>query len=86
MARRIFYSFHGKEKVIQFANDKFNSLQEAVAAAEGIDLTSYLAMEHQVAMSSKGNRAVREYRDSEFARMGFSHIRFEKDKPDNKST
>lgn len=78
MARRIYYRYQGEEKLIQFANDRFHSLHEAVAAAEGIDLTRYLAMEQQVAMTSKGNRAVREFRDSEFRRMGFSDIRFEK--------
>jgi hypothetical protein len=79
MARRIHYRYHGQEKLINFSNDRFNSLQEAVAAAEGVDLTRYLAMEHQVSMTSKGKHAMREFRDSEFERMGFSDIRFEKD-------
>ncbi|RKF21576.1 DUF2960 domain-containing protein [Alginatibacterium sediminis] len=79
MARQIRYTYNNVVKTIGFANDRFNSLQEAVAAAEGVDLSNYLAMEAQVLQHSKGKNAMREFRDSEFKRMGFSNIEFIKD-------
>ncbi|GGA72382.1 hypothetical protein GCM10011369_12700 [Neiella marina] len=79
MAKRIHYRFKGQDKTIAFAQDRFNTMFEAIAAEEGVDLTSYLRMEQQVEMVSKNNKAVRDFRDKEFARMGFSNIRFVKD-------
>ncbi|MCL1037163.1 DUF2960 domain-containing protein [Shewanella corallii] len=76
MARQVAYTFKGEAKVINFAYDKYHDMFEAAAAAEGIDLTRFLAMEQQVAMTSKGNKAVRDYRLNEFARMGFKDIHF----------
>ena len=76
MARQVAYTFKGQAKVIQFTYDKHHDMFEAVAAAEGIDLARYLAMEQQVAMTSKGSQAVKDFRRSEFTRMGFSHIHF----------
>lgn len=76
MARQVAYQYKGEAKVINFAYDKFHDMFEAVAAAEGIDLTRFLIMEQQVAMTSKGNKAVKDFRFNEFARMGFSHIHF----------
>jgi hypothetical protein len=54
-------------------------MYHAIAAAEGIDLTNYLKMEQQVEMTSKGSAAVRNFRDQEFARMGFSDVYFIKE-------
>ena len=79
MAKRIHYNYKGKDKVIAFAQDRFNNLFEAIAAAEGVDLTAYSKMEQQVEMVSKDSKSVRDFRDKEFARMGFSAIRFVKE-------
>ncbi|MBW8192809.1 DUF2960 domain-containing protein [Neiella marina] len=79
MAKRIHYTYKGKDKTISFAQDRFNNMFEAIAAEEGVDLTRYLAMEQQVEMVSKHNKAVRDFRDKEFARMGFSQVRFVKE-------
>ncbi|MGL6122822.1 MAG: DUF2960 family protein, partial [Shewanella sp.] len=45
MARQVTYTFKGKTKTIAFSYDKHHDLYEAVAEAEGIDLTQFLAME-----------------------------------------
>lgn len=76
MARQISYSFNKQRKVINFSYDKYRDMYEAVAAAEGIDLTRFLAMEQQVAMTAKRGAAVKNYRQQEFARMGFTDIAF----------
>lgn len=78
MAKRIHYKFKGKDKVVAFAQDRFNNLFEAIAAEEGVDLTAYLKMEQQVEMVGD-SKAVRDFRDKEFARMGFTQIRFVKE-------
>ncbi|MCL1067184.1 DUF2960 domain-containing protein [Shewanella olleyana] len=77
MARQVIYIFKGKTKVIPFSYDIHHDLYEAAAEAEGIDLTRFLAMEQQVAMTSKkGAKAEKEFRKTEFARFGFSSIKF----------
>ncbi len=76
MASRITYKFKNIPKEINFAYDKFHNMHEAVAAAEGIDLTQYLKMVQQIEMTSKGSSAVRNFRDAEFAKMGFSELYF----------
>lgn len=81
MAVRITYKFNGKAKEINFAYDKFHDIYEAVAAEEGVDLTRYHMMEQQVEMTSKGSSAVRDFRNKEFARFGFSDIYYIKDDP-----
>lgn len=80
MARQVTYTFNGKIKTIAFSYDKHHDLYEAVAEAEGIDLTQFLAMEQQVAMTSrKGAKAEKEFRKVEFTRFGFSNIHFVRD-------
>ena len=81
MAVRITYKYQGKAKEINFAYDKFHDIYEAVAAEEGVDLTRYHMMEQQVEMTSKGSSAVRDFRNKEFARFGFSDIYYIKDDP-----
>lgn len=80
MAKKISYKFKGQPKLISFAQDKYHNMFEAIAAAEGIDLTLYQKMEHQVELYAKDKHAVRNFRDSEFAKMGFSEIKFIKEK------
>ncbi len=75
MALRISYSFKGQPREINYANDKFHDIYEAIAAAEGIDLKAYLAMERQIASLSKKAGAVKDFRDNKFIEFGFSDIK-----------
>lgn len=79
MARQISYRYKNQPKVINFSYDKYHDMYEAVAAAEGVDLRRFLAMEQQVAMTSKKGGVVKNYRQQEFARMGFTDIAFVRD-------
>lgn len=79
MAKRIIYTFNNQVKEINFAQDRYHDMYEAIAAAEGINLKRFLMMEQQVAMTSKGSTAVKNFRQNEFARMGFENIQFIKD-------
>ncbi|HIF9324848.1 TPA: DUF2960 domain-containing protein [Photobacterium damselae] len=76
MARTVVYTYKNEEKQISFTYDQFRNIHEAVAAAEGIDLTSYLKMELQVEMVSSSAKAVRDFRDSHFRKLGFGKIVF----------
>lgn len=79
MARIVTYKFKGVVKTIPFSYSKFRDLYEAAAAAEGIDITSFLAMEQQLEMTSRGQGIVKNYRQKEFARMGFTELGFVRD-------
>ena len=79
MARQVTYIFKKERKTIQFSYGIFHDIYEAVADAEGIDLTKFLAMEKQLAMSCRGQGIVKNYRQTEFTRMGFSKIGFVRD-------
>ena len=81
MASKITYKYKNVAKEISFAYDKFHNMHEAVAAEEGIDLTHYLKMVQAIEMTSKGSAAVRNYRDAEFIKMGFSDLYFIKGDP-----
>ncbi len=77
--RFVTYKFKGQARRIPFSYDKFHDMYEAAAAAEGIDLKSFLAMEQQVAMTTRHKSAVKDYRIKEFTRMGFSELFLHKD-------
>ena len=74
MSRTIIYTFKEQEKTLTFSYSQYRTIHEAVAAAEGIDLTNYLKMEQQVEAVSSGSKAVRDYRDSHFRKLGFGKI------------
>lgn len=74
MSRQVSYKYKNQLKVINFSYDRFRDIYEAAAEAEGIDLTRFLAMEQQVMMTAKRKAAVKNYRQQEFSRMGFSEI------------
>jgi hypothetical protein len=76
MSRQVKYCFKKKAKVIPFAFDKFNDPYEAVAAAEGIDIEAFLAMEQQVAMTSRDKSAIRDFRIKSFAKWGITDVGF----------
>lgn len=73
MSRTILYTFNDEEKTLVFSYQEYRSAHEAVAAAEGIDLTSYLKMEQQIEAISD-TKSMRNYRDNHFRKLGFSHI------------
>jgi len=79
MARQVTYVFKGKRKTIQFSYGIFHDTYEAVADAEGVDLKSFLAMEKQLEMSCRGQGIMKNFRQIEFSKMGFSEIRFLRD-------
>ncbi len=75
MALRISYSYKGQPREINYANDKFHDIYEAIAAEEGVDLKAYLAMERQLAALTKKVGAVKDFRDNQFREFGFSDIK-----------
>ncbi|WP_068546111.1 DUF2960 domain-containing protein [Thalassotalea crassostreae] len=79
MARQVTYKYKGKRKVIPFSFSKFRDIFEAAAAAEGVDIKSFLAMEQQVEMTSRGQGIMKNFRQKEFARMGFTDLAFVRD-------
>lgn len=84
MARQVTYIFKKQRKTIQFSYGIFHDIYEAVADAEGIDLTNFLAMEKQLAMSCRGQGILKNNRKTEFASMGFSEIKFLRDEDEKK--
>lgn len=79
MARQITYVFKGKRNTIPFSFSIHHDMYEAAAAAENVDIKSFLAMEQQLAMTCRGQGIVKNYRQKEFARMGFGEIKFVRD-------
>ena len=79
MTKRIKYTYMSQEKEINFAQDKYNSMFEAIAAHENIDISDYASMEHQVTLHSKDKATVRNFRDTYFKKLGVSNITFIKD-------
>lgn len=84
MARQVTYVFKKQRKTMQFSYGVYHDIYEAVAHAEGIDLTKFLAMEKQLAMSCRGQGILKNHRKTEFANMGFSEIKFIRDEDDKK--
>ncbi|QTH71598.1 DUF2960 domain-containing protein [Pseudoalteromonas xiamenensis] len=79
MAKRIRYTYKKQQREINFAQDKYHDMFEAIAAAECVDIGDYVKMEQAVAMTSKRKAAVRNFRDEYFAKLGFSNIQFIKE-------
>ncbi|TEW55953.1 DUF2960 domain-containing protein [Psychromonas sp. RZ22] len=79
MARQVTYFYQGTKKTITFSFSQHFDIYEGVAAAEGVDLTSFWAMEKQIEMSCRGQGIMKNYRANEFERMGFSDIKFVRD-------
>ena len=76
MAHKVRYKFKGVAKEINFSYSRHQNMHEAVAEAEGIDLSQFLQLEQQLAAISKDKKTVRNFRDTEFAKMGFSDLYF----------
>jgi hypothetical protein len=76
MAHKVRYKFNGVAKEINFSYSRYQNMHEAVADAEGINLTQFLQTEQQLASISKDKKTVRNFRDAEFIKMGFSDLYF----------
>lgn len=73
MARTILYTYKGVDKTLTFSYQSHHNIHEAVAEAEGIDIKQYLKMEQQIEAISD-TKAVRNYRDNHFRKLGFEKI------------
>ncbi len=73
MARTILYTYKGDEKTLTFSYQSHRNIHEAVAEAEGIDISAYLKMEQQIEAVSD-TKSVRNYRDNHFRKLGFDKI------------
>jgi hypothetical protein len=74
MARVISYEYKNEKKTLTFSYQQHHNIHEAVAEAEGIDISDYLAMEQQLEAISD-TKAVRNYRDNHFRKLGFGEIK-----------
>ena len=85
MAFKITYTYKKQAKKIGYANDKFNSIYDAIAAAEGLDLSSFHAMEAQLAqVCRRDKKSVKDYRENYFKELGFSNVVIERDNLEDK--
>ncbi|GAB7220091.1 DUF2960 family protein [Vibrio comitans] len=73
MARTIQYVYNKQHKELLFSYQEHRNIHEAVAEAEGIDLKEFLKMEQQIEAVSD-TKAVRDYRDNYFRKLGFGKI------------
>ncbi|UUM31742.1 DUF2960 domain-containing protein [Vibrio japonicus] len=73
MARTILYTYKGEDKTLTFSYEQHRNIHEAVAEAEGIDISNYLKMEQQIEAVSD-TKAVRNYRDNHFRKLGFEKL------------
>ncbi|MGF1694191.1 DUF2960 domain-containing protein [Vibrio lamellibrachiae] len=73
MVRTILYTYKDENKELTFSYEKHRNIHEAVAEAEGIDISGFLKMEQQIEAISD-TKAVRNYRDNHFQRLGFGKI------------
>ena len=62
MAHKVRYKFNGVAKEISFSYSRHQNMHEAVADAEGLDLTHFLQTEQRIASISKGKATVRNFR------------------------
>ncbi|KFI12221.1 DUF2960 domain-containing protein [Vibrio coralliilyticus] len=73
MARTILYTYKGENKTLTFSYQQHRNIHEAVAEAEGIDISEFLKMEQQIEAVSD-TKAMRNYRDNHFRKLGFEKI------------
>ena len=73
MARTILYTYKGEDKTLTFSYQQHRNIHEAVAEAEGIDISEFLKMEQQIEAVSD-TKALRNYRDNHFRKLGFEKI------------
>ncbi|KOO13391.1 DUF2960 domain-containing protein [Vibrio xuii] len=73
MARTILYTYKNEDKTLTFSYQQHRNIHEAVAEAEGIDISEYLKMEQQIEAISD-TKSMRNYRDNHFRKLGFGKI------------
>ncbi|NOH63309.1 DUF2960 family protein [Vibrio sp. RE88] len=73
MARTILYTYKAEDKTLTFSYQQHRNIHEAVAEAEGIDISEFLKMEQQIEAVSD-TKAMRNYRDNHFRKLGFEKI------------
>ncbi|MBA5763515.1 DUF2960 domain-containing protein [Vibrio sp. 404] len=73
MARTILYTYKDVDKTLTFSYQQHRNIHEAVAEAEGIDISAFLKMEQQIELISD-TKAVRNYRDNHFKKLGFTKL------------
>lgn len=73
MARTILYTYKNEDKTLTFSYQQHRNIHEAVAQAEGIDISEYLKMEQQIEAISD-TKSMRNYRDNHFRKLGFGKI------------
>ncbi|WP_159656526.1 DUF2960 family protein [Vibrio atypicus] len=73
MARTILYTYKGEDKTLTFSYQQHRNIHEAVAEAEGIDISEFLKMEQQIEAVSD-TKAMRNYRDNHFRKLGFEKL------------
>ncbi|CAK2392099.1 DUF2960 domain-containing protein [Vibrio crassostreae] len=73
MARTILYTYKDEDKELLFSKQEHRTIQEAVASAEGIDISEYLKTEQQLELISD-TKAVRNYQDNYFRKLGFTKL------------
>ena len=76
MPHKVTYQYHGEPKELIFTYSKYHNMHEAVAAAEKVDISQFLVMQQQIASITKGKAAVRNFRDAEFEKLGFTDLYF----------
>ncbi|MBO1520099.1 DUF2960 domain-containing protein [Oceanisphaera pacifica] len=80
MAFRIRYHYGKQLKEMGYANDKHHSVYDAIAKAEGVDLTEYHRMEDQLAGVCRNDRkTLKDFREEYFRKLGFSDIVIERE-------
>lgn len=73
VSRTILYTFKNEDKTLTFTYERYRNIHEAVADAEQINISDYLKMEAQLEAISDA-KAVKNYRDNYFKKLGFSKI------------
>ncbi|MGF1909698.1 DUF2960 domain-containing protein [Vibrio kasasachensis] len=73
MVRIILYTYKDVDKTLTFSYQQHRNIHEAVAEAEGIDISAFLKMEQQIELISD-TKAVRNYRDNHFKKLGFTKL------------
>ncbi|MCE0492522.1 DUF2960 family protein [Vibrio salinus] len=73
MTRTILYTFKNEDKTLLFSYERYRNIHEAVADAEKIDISGYLKMEAQLEAIADA-KAVKNYCDNHFKKLGFSRI------------
>lgn len=80
MAFRIRYHYRKQLKEIGYANDKHSSVYDAVAKAEGVDLTEFHRVESQLANVCRNDRkTLKDFREEYFKKLGFSDVVIERE-------